>query len=140
MAFHAGHDFALNSSLDRVRGFIRFDHGPEDWRHFVRFLSKPLLAEETDELLVTRGHVMILGWKHFGALAVTFSPYNAIAYEVTIADPFREMWQPLKIGHVFDWERHEIIRLAPNDRIILPPGWAGRAACAYQALVRRPPT
>ncbi|GEM_PF-7064504 len=51
---------------------------------------------------------MILGWKDFNTLSVTFSPYNAIAYEVTLAAGFGEIWQPLKIGHVFDWEHHEI--------------------------------
>lgn len=139
MAYHAGYDFALNSSFDAVRSFIRFDEGPDDWQRFVRFISKPLLAEETDQLMVTRGHIVIVGWKNLDTLAVTFSQYNAIAYEVTIADPFKELWQPLKIGHVFDWEHHEIVPLTANDRIILPPGWATKAARAYQAMVRRPP-
>lgn len=45
MAFHAGSHFARNASLDTVRRFIRYDEGPDDWRQFVRFLVKPLLAE-----------------------------------------------------------------------------------------------
>jgi len=56
MAFHAGSKFALNESFDSVRRFIRYDEGHEDWRQFVRFLSKPLLADETDDLRVTQGH------------------------------------------------------------------------------------
>ncbi len=139
MALHAGTHFALNASFDPIRRFIRFDEGPKDWRQFVQFLSKPLLAEETDELLVTRGHILILGWKDLGTLTVTFSPYNSMAYEVTLARGFQGIWQPLKVGHVFDWEHHEILRLTPNDRIVLPPGWANRAARVYQTLVQRPP-
>ncbi len=127
MALHAGTHFALNASFDPIRRFIRFDEGPEDWRQFVQFLSKPLLAEETDELLVTRGHILILGWKDLGTLTVTLSPYNSMAYEVTLARGFKGIWQPLKVGHVFDWEHHEILPLTPNDRIVLPPGWASLA-------------
>lgn len=139
MTLHAGSDFALNANFDPVRRFIRYDEGRDDWRQFIRFVSKPLLAEETEELVVTRGHIVILGWKDFRTLTVTFSPYNSMAYEVTLTESFSGIWQPLKIGHVFDWEHHEIVPLTPVDRIVLPPGWAHRAAHAYQTRVRRPP-
>lgn len=137
MTFHAGSHFVRNASFDAVRRFIRFDEGADDWRQFVRFLFKPLLAEETEELLVTRGHILILGWKDDRTLTVTFSPYNSMAYEVTLTRSFDGIWQPPKIGHVFDWKHHEVIRLTPNERILLLPGWAHRAARVYQTLVRR---
>jgi len=139
MTLHAGSNFALNTSFDPVRRFIRYDEGGDDWRQFVGFLSKPLLAEETEKLVVTRGHILILEWKDLRTLAVRFSPYNAIAYEVTLTEAFSGIWQPLKIGHVFDWMHHKIIGLTPNERILLPPGLAQRSAHVYQAFVRRPP-
>lgn len=139
MALHAGSEFARNSSFDPIRRFIRFDEGPDDWRRFVRFIWRPLLAEETDDLKVTQGHVIILGWKDLNTLTVTFSPYNALAYEVTLTNAFSGISLPLKVGQVFDWDHHEVIRLTPNERILLPPGWGTRSARAYRAYVRRPP-
>ena len=139
MAFHAGSKFALNESFDSVRRFIRYDEVHEDWPQFVRFLSKPLLADETDDLRVTQGHLVIVGWRDFATLEVRLSPYNSMAYEVTLTQSFRGVWQPIQTGHVFDWEHHEIFHLKPVPRRLLPSGWAHRAARAYQALVRRPP-
>jgi hypothetical protein len=139
MAFHVGAKFALNASFDRVRRFIRYDEGGDDWRQFVQFLFKPLLAEETEELQVTRGHILILGWRDFGTLEVRISPYNSMAYEVTLARSFQGIWQPVQTGHVFDWERREIVPLTPVSKLLVPPGWANRAAHAYQTFVRRPP-
>jgi HNH endonuclease len=138
MAFHAGAKFALSPSFDPVRRFIRYDQGGDDWREFVRILSKPLLAEETEDLQVTRGHILILGWRDFETLAVWVSPYNSMAYEVTLTRSYRGVWTPLKIGQVFDWEHHSIVPLVHPGRIILPLWFASRAARAYQALVRRP--
>ena len=139
MAFHAGADFALNASFDQVRRFIRDDHGGEDWRKFVSFVSKPLLAEETEDLMVTRGHILILGWRHFDTLIVWVSPYNSMAYEVTLTRSYRGVWQPLQIGQLFDWEHHKIVPLIHSGRFILPPGSANREARVYETLVRRPP-
>ncbi|MGA9724385.1 MAG: HNH endonuclease, partial [Candidatus Binatus sp.] len=84
MAFHAGAKFALSENFDAVRRFTRYDQGGDDWREFVRILSKPLLAEETEDLQVTRGHILILGWRDFETLIVWVSPYNSMAYEVTL--------------------------------------------------------
>jgi hypothetical protein len=139
MAFHAGANFGLRADFDPVRRFVRDDVGGDDWREFVRILSKPLLAEETEELQVTRGHILILGWRDFETLIVWVSPYNSMAYEVTLTRSYRGVWPPLKIGQVFDWEHHNIVPLMNPGRIILPPGFASRPARAYQALVRRPP-
>ncbi len=139
MAFHAGAKFALSASFDPVRRFIRYDQGGDDWREFVRILAKPLLADETEDLQVTRGHILILGWRDFETLIVWVSPYNSMAYEVTMTRSYRGVWPPLKIGQVFDWEHHNIVALVHPGRIILPPGFASRAARAYQTLVRRPP-
>jgi hypothetical protein len=139
MALHAGAEFARNRNFDAIRRFIRFDEGPDEWHQFVRFLQAPLFAEETDDLKVTQGHVLILGWKDVRTLTVTFSPYNALAYEVVLTNTYSGIWLPLKVGHVFDWDHHEVIRLTPNERILLPLGWANRAARAYRAYVRRPP-
>jgi hypothetical protein len=139
IAFQAGARFALNANFDSVRRFIRYDEGGDDWREFVRILSKPLLAEETENLQVTRGHILILGWRDFETLVVWVSPYNSMAYEVTLTRSYQGVWPPLKIGQVFDWEHHKIVPLTDAGRIILPPGWANRAALAYQTLVRRPP-
>lgn len=139
MAFHAGASFALSANFGPSRRFIRYDEGGEDWREFVRILSKPLLAEETEDLQVTRGHILILGWRDLDTLVVLVSPYNSMAYEVTLTRSYRGIWQPLKIGQVFDWEHRNIVPLVHPGRIILPPGFASRAARAYQTLVRRPP-
>jgi hypothetical protein len=139
MAFHAGPKFALNANFDPARRFIRYDQGGDDWGHFVRILSKPLLAEETEDLQVTRGHILILGWRDFETLVVWVSPYNSMAYEVTLTRYYQGVWPPLKIGQVFDWEHHNIVRLVHPGRIILPPGFARRGARAYKTLVRRPP-
>ena len=139
MTFHSGANFALNPSFDPVRRFIRYDEDGENWRRFVQFLSGPLLAQETAELSVTRGHILIAGWKDLNALVVWASPYNSMVYEVTLTPCFSGVSLPIKVGHLFDWEDHKIIPLTSVDRIILPPDWAKRPAKAYQALVRRPP-
>ena len=140
MAFHAGSNFALNTSFDPIRRFIRYGEGGENWRRFVQFLSEPLLAQETEELCVTRGHILIAGWKDFQTLTVRVSPYNSMAYEVTLTSCFSGVSLWIKVGHVFDWEDHKIIPHTSVDRIVLPPGWAQRPARAYQTMVQRPPT
>lgn len=139
MAFHAGAKFVHSANFDPVRRFIRYDEGGHDWREFVRTLSKPLLAEETEDLQVTRGHILILGWRDFETLVAWVSPYNSMAYEVTLTRSYRGVWAPLKFGQVFDWEHHNIVPLVHPGRIVVPPGFANRAARAYQTLVRRPP-
>jgi hypothetical protein len=98
MAFQAGAKFALGSSFDAVRQFIRYDQGSGDWREFVNVVSKPLLAEETEDLRVTQGHILILGWHDFDTLVVYVSPYNSMAYGVTLTREYRGIWQPLQIG------------------------------------------
>lgn len=138
-AFHAGATFALNDSFDPIRRFIRYDEDGDKFRQFVRFLWEPLLAQETEELRVTRGHILIAGWKDLQTLVVWISPYNAMAYEVTLTRRFSGVSLPIKAGHVFDWEDRKITALTSVDRIILPPGWAQREARVYQRLVRRPP-
>jgi hypothetical protein len=55
LAKHTGLGFALSPSFDPVRRFIRNDEGGDDWREFVRIVAKPLLAEETEDLRITRG-------------------------------------------------------------------------------------
>ena len=139
VAFHAGRNFALNTSFDAIRRFIRNGEGSEDWRRFVRFLSGPLLAQETAQLRVTRGHILIAGWKDFQTLTAWVSPYNAIIYEVTLTPYFSGVSLAIKTGHVYDWEDRTISPLTSVDSIILPPGWAKAPAMAYQSLVRRPP-
>lgn len=139
MVFHAGTTFALNTSFDAIRRFIRYDEDGDNWRRCVQFLFEPLLAQETEELRVTRGHILIAGWKDFQTLMVRVSPYNSMAYEVTLTPCFSGVSLSIKAGHVFDWEDRKITPLMSVDRIILPFGWAQRPARAYQNLVRRPP-
>lgn len=98
-----------------------------------------LLAEETEDLQVTRGHILILGWRNFETPTVWVSLYNSMAYEVTLTKSYRGVWQPLQFGQVFDREHHKIVPLTHISWIVLPPGFARRAATAYQTLVRRPP-
>ena len=105
MAFHAGATFALNASFDRIRRFIRYDEDGDNWQQFVRFLWKPLLAQETEELRMTRGHILIAGWKSLQRLVVWISPYNAMAYEVTLTPRFSGVSLSIKVGHVFELGR-----------------------------------
>ncbi|MGO9452742.1 MAG: hypothetical protein ACLQDV_17120, partial [Candidatus Binataceae bacterium] len=138
MTKEAGVKFALDASFDPLREFIRHGEGGNNWRQFVRIVSKPLLAEETEDLQVTRGHVLIFGWHDFDTLETYVSPYNSMTYRVTLTRSHRGIWQPLQRGHVFDWEHRKVMAFTPVSRILLPPGSAQRAALAYQALVRRP--
>ncbi len=138
LAKHAGVGFALSSCFDPIRRFIRNDEGGDDWREFVRVLTKPLLAEETENLRVTRGHVVMLGWPTINLLQVLVSPYNSIAYEVTMTKSFSGVWRPIKVGHVFDWEHRVIHELKAVGAILLPRGWAQRSAIAYTAIAGRP--
>ena len=139
MAKHAGVGFALNSCFDPIRWFIRNDEGGDDWRQFVQVVTKPLLAQETDDLRVTQGHIVLLGWPTIYALQAYVSPYNSIAYQVTMTTSFAGLWRPIKVGHVFDWEHRVIHKLMAIGAIMLPPGWAQRPAKAYAAIVERPP-
>jgi hypothetical protein len=138
MAKHVGVGFALNSSFDPIRRFIRHDEGGDDWRQFVRILNKPLLAEETVDLRVTRGHIAMLGWPTIYTLQVQVSPYNSIAYQVTMTTSFSGVWRPIKVGHVFDWEHRVIHELQSVGAITLPRGWAQQSAMAYAAIAGRP--
>jgi hypothetical protein len=137
MAKHAGTDFALNACFDPIRRFIRYDKGGDDWRQFVRIIDLPLLAEETPDLRVTRGHVLMLGWRTLATLQVRVSPYNAVAYEVTMTNSYPGIWRPLKIGHVFDWEHRIVHELFAVTNLVLPPGAAQRGAKAYRAIAGR---
>jgi hypothetical protein len=128
-----------HASFDSIRRFIRYDEDGRKWRRFVQFLWEPLLAQETEEMRVTRVHILIAGWKDLQTLVVWISPYNAMAYEVTLTPRFSGVSLSIKVGHVFDWEDHKITAFTSVDRIILPSGWAQRDARAYQRLVRRPP-
>lgn len=138
MAKHAGVRFTLNSCFDPIRRFIRNDEGGDDWREFIRIVTKPLLAEETEDLRITRGHVVMIGWLTIYTFQVYVSPYNSIAYEVTMTRSFSGVWRPIKVGHVFDWEHRVIHELKPVGAIVLPPGWAQRSTKAYTAIVGRP--
>lgn len=138
MAKQAGPDFALNTSFDPIRRFIRYDEGGDDWRKFVRIISEPLLAEETEDLRVTQGHVVMLGWRTFSTLQVRVSPYNSLAYEVSLTRAYSGVWRPLKVGHVFDWEHRIVHALTAVSGVLLPPGSAQRAANAYRAIVEPP--
>jgi hypothetical protein len=138
MAKQAGAAFALNACFDPIRRFIRYDEGGNDWRKFVRMISEPLLAEETEDLRITRGHVVQLGWLTLKNLQVRVSPYNSLAYEVTLTNQYDGLWRPLKAGHVFDWEHRTIHELLNPSRIVVPPGVARRAAGVYGSLVTRP--
>src|SRR5208282_662057 len=95
MTKEAGVKFALDASFDPLRQFIRYGEGGDNWRQFVRIVSKPLLAEETEDLQVTRGHVLILGWHDFDTLETYVSPYNSMAYRVTLTRSYRGIWQPV---------------------------------------------
>ncbi len=138
MAKHAGTEFALDPCFDPIRRFIRYDEGGNDWREFVRIISEPLLAEETGDLRVTRGHIVILGWCTLDTLQVRVSPYNSLAYEVTMTKAYPGLWRPLKVGHVFDWEHRIVHELQAVSNRILLPGYAQRAANAYTAIAGRP--
>ena len=143
VAFHAGATFVQKDSFDPIRRFIRYDENGENWRQFVQFLSGPLLAQETAELQITRGHILIARWKDMHTLTVSISPFNAMAYEVTLTKRFFDVAMPvkaghLKAGHLYDWATHRISPLLAIDRIVLPAGCLDREARAYQQLVRRP--
>ncbi|MGO9063069.1 MAG: hypothetical protein ACLQU2_37745 [Candidatus Binataceae bacterium] len=137
MAMHVGSDFALKPCFDPIRRFIRYDEGGDDWREFVRIINEPLLAEETQDLRVTQGHVVMLGWRSFSTLQVRVSPYNSLAYEVTLTKTYAGVWPPIKVGHVFDWEHRVIHKLHAVSGVILLPGAAQRAAKAYTAIMGR---
>lgn len=138
VAKHAGTDFALNPCFDLIRRFIRYDEGGNDWREFVRIINEPLLAEETEDLRVTQGHIVMLGWSTLDTVQVRVSPYNSLAYEVTMTKAYVGVWRPLKVGHVFDWVHRVIHELTAVSSVILPPGAAQRAANAYTAIVGKP--
>ena len=138
MAKHAGAEFALDPCFHPIRRFIRFDEGGDDWREFVRIISEPLLAEETEDLRVTRGHIVLLGWRTLDTLQVRVSPYNSLAYEVTMTKAYPGVWRPLKVGHVFDWEHRIVHQLQAVSNVFLPPGMAQRAANAYTAIANKP--
>jgi hypothetical protein len=138
MAKHAGAEFALAPCFDPIRRFIRFDEGGDDWREFVRIISEPLLAEETEDLRVTRGHIVLLGWRTLDTLQVRVSPYNSLAYEVTMTKAYPGVWRPLKVGHVFDWEHRIVHQLQAVSNVFLPPGMAQRATNAYTAIANKP--
>jgi hypothetical protein len=140
MAKQAGPNFALNSSFDPIRRFIRYDEGGNDWREFVRIINEPLLSEETEDLRVTQGHVVLLRWFTLDTVQVRVSPYNSLAYEVTMTKRYTGVWRPLKVGHVFDWEHRVIHELTAVSSVIPPPSAAQRAANAYSTIVRRVPT
>jgi hypothetical protein len=46
---------------------------------------------------VTRGHILILGWRDFETLVVWVRPYNSMAYEVTLTRSYLGVWPPLKL-------------------------------------------
>jgi hypothetical protein len=138
VAFHAGAPFVLNDSFDPIRRFIRFDENGANWREFVQFLSDPLLAQETEEVQITRGHILMAGWKDFKTLTAWISPFNAMAYEVTLTPRFSGVSLTVRAGHIYDWAAHKIIPLVYGGGLILPPGLANREARIYQELVRKP--
>jgi hypothetical protein len=138
MAKHVGAGFALNPCFDPIRRFIRSDEGGDDWREFVQVVKKPLLAEETDDLRITRGHIVTLGWPTVYKLQAYVSPYNSIAYAATMTTSFSGVWRPIKVGHVFDWEHRAIHELIAVGAVLLPPGRAQLPAKAYAAIVERP--
>jgi hypothetical protein len=135
---HAGAVFMLDPCFDPVRRFVRYNEGDENWRNFVQISTQPLLAEETKDLRVTRGHIVMLGWRTWDTLQVRVSPYNSFAYDVTMIERFPRVWRPLKIGHVFDWEHRTVHQLQAVSNAILPPGAAQRAATAYSSIVAKP--
>jgi hypothetical protein len=135
MAKNAGARFALNPSFDPVRRFIRYNEGADDWREFVRILSEPLLADETADLRVTRGHILIFGSRNLRTLQVRVAPYNTVGYEVTVTSSYAGIWLPLKVGPVFDWEHRKVLPLTPLGSVTLPPGSLNRAAYAYRAII-----
>ncbi len=114
------------------------DEGGDDWRESSSIVTKPLLGDETEDLRITRGHVVMIGWLTIYTFQVYVSPYNSIAYEVTMTRSFSGVWRPIKVGHVFDWEHRVIHELKPVGAIVLPPGWAQRSTKAYTAIVGRP--
>jgi hypothetical protein len=140
MAKHAGTEFVLNPSFHQIRRFIRYDEGGNDWRQFVRLRKEHLLGEETEELSITRGHVLMLDWPGLSNPRVRVSPYNSIIYEVMMARAYSGVWVPLRFGHVFDWEHHVVHELYALRHVILPPGALQRPANAYAAIVGGPPS
>jgi len=137
MTKHTGQDFALSPSFDPIRQFIRYDDGNGDWRQFVRIVNEHLLAEETEKVIVTRGHLLIMGWYNFDTFHVMVSPYNSMVYEVSLTTAFDGIWRPIQCGHLFDWENRAIQPLRAVSKSLVPVGAANREAKAYSAFVKR---
>lgn len=111
LAWKTDLNFALNSSFDPIRNFIRNDIG--NHISFFNISKKPILFE--DRLYNTRqtlGHLIILGWMRNGHSIIShFSPFNIHTYTVKLCEYFDGIWRPLKSGHHFDIESGQVNEL-----------------------------
>ena len=128
LAWVAGPCFAQESDFDSLRRFVRYGDMPQQTP--VTELWKPILHDDQPSFRQTNGHLITLEWRG-GArdLVCEVGLFNYLTYQVTLATAFRGMWLPLRSGHLFDIERHEILRLVgvpstlmlPRSLVVLPP-------------------
>ncbi len=93
MAFTCDPQFALSSSFDAMRAFIREDSSDAEGRAFVK--NKPIIAQEiVYGRRVTDGHVLIIDCRpHDRIVEVQVALFNSIPYRIPMCEDY--------LGHRF---------------------------------------
>lgn len=102
--------FALNSSFDPIRSYIRFG----EWKE----ASGPIYVG-TDTMMVkeamvgreVRCHFIALRWHSQDELHSVVSLFGVMRYVVVLARRYKSVWIDVHGGHFFDPKSHEIGRL-----------------------------
>lgn len=117
-AYTSGADLLRHSSFDPVRHFIRHGDEPMPWQ-VVQAKWQPILANDTPEMRVTNGHLLVVELKR-DTLRSKVSLFNEMTYIVTLCQRFSGIWRHISVGHLFDPQRHEIVELTSVRRSLLP--------------------
>jgi len=121
LAYIAGKDFVLLDDFNGIRDFIRYDKGNSN--DYFGVNEPPILHDDRIlkkyNIRTTNGHLIVVEWKGTSLIG-KLSIFNITTYLIKFCRNFKEIWRPIKSGHHFDVDSHEINDLiAINSRLLI---------------------
>jgi hypothetical protein len=106
-AWAAGADFVGSDSFDVARTYIRY--GTEPPYPVVVRRRTPILADDTPTRRQTNGHLLTVDWAlDRRSVVAQVSLFNGPTYAVSVARDYAGVFRPIRSGHHFDLETHQI--------------------------------